>query len=57
MGKLILPHENIILSYIPLEGGGVKIERDSMVNGLRSRIPKNNNGVGDVRNNAFDDKG
>ena len=56
MGKLILPDKNIILSYIPLEGGGVKIERDSLVNGLRSRIPKNID-VGDVRNNEADDKG
>ena len=56
MGKLILPHENIILSYIPLEGGGVKIEKDNMVNGLRSRIPKNID-VGDVRKHEGNDKG
>ena len=54
MGKLIIPDENIILSYIPLEGGGVMIHKDNLVNGLRSRIPKED---GDVRNNAFDDKG
>lgn len=47
MGTLILPNENIILSYIPLEGGGVMIHKDNTVNGLRSRIPKKE---GDVRN-------
>ena len=43
MGTMIRIND-VIISYLPLEGGGWKIYKDNMINGLVARLPKNTRG-------------